>query len=179
MYVGNPYDYTHTHTHTHKVIKIVNEFNKVSAYKIIIQKSIIFLYTNTFQLFVTPWLSPPGSSVHGIFQARILEWVAIPFSRGSSRPRYQTRVSCIVDRFFTVWVTREALLYAKLSYKNQSYCYIQITNNPTYTSSKKNKIGMDITKDVKDIYVKNYKHWWRSTTQKIGRHVFRSEESML
>ena len=39
--------------------------------------------------------SPPGSSVRGIFQARILEWVAIPFSRGSSWPRDQTRISCI------------------------------------------------------------------------------------
>ena len=52
--------------------------------------------------------SPPGSSVHGIFQARILEWDAIPFSRGSSQPRDQTRVSCIVDRFFAIWTTREA-----------------------------------------------------------------------
>ena len=45
--------------------------------------------------------SSPGSSVHGILQARILEWVAIPFSRGSSQPRDQTRVSCIAGRFFT------------------------------------------------------------------------------
>ena len=52
--------------------------------------------------------SLPGSSVHGIFQARILEWVAISFSRGSSRPRDQARVSHIVGRRFTVWVTREA-----------------------------------------------------------------------
>ena len=44
--------------------------------------------------------SPPGSSVHGILQARILEWVAISFSRGSSRPRDQTRVSRIVGRCF-------------------------------------------------------------------------------
>ena len=43
--------------------------------------------------------SPPGSSVHGILQARILEWVVIPFSRGSSRPRDQTWVSCKADRF--------------------------------------------------------------------------------
>ena len=45
----------------------------------------------------------PGSSVHGILQARILEWVAMPSSRGSSQPRDQTRVfyvSCIADRFF-------------------------------------------------------------------------------
>ena len=52
--------------------------------------------------------SPPGSPVHGILQARIVEWVAIPFSRGSSRPRDRTCVSCIADRFFTVWATREA-----------------------------------------------------------------------
>ena len=45
--------------------------------------------------------SPPGSSVHGIFQARILEWVAIAFSRGSSQLRDRTRVSCIVGRFFS------------------------------------------------------------------------------
>ena len=52
--------------------------------------------------------SLPGSSVHGILQTRILEWVAIPFSKGSSQPRDQTQVSCIADRFFTVWATREA-----------------------------------------------------------------------
>ena len=47
--------------------------------------------------------SLPGSSVHGIFQAIVLEWIAISFSRGSSQPRAQTRVSRIVDRRFTVW----------------------------------------------------------------------------
>ena len=52
---------------------------------------------------------PPGSSVHGILQARILEWVAIPFSRGSSQPRDWTWVSCIADRFFTISTTREAI----------------------------------------------------------------------
>ena len=41
--------------------------------------------------------SSPGSSVHGIFQARILEWIARPFSRGSSQPRDQTQVSCIAE----------------------------------------------------------------------------------
>jgi len=46
--------------------------------------------------------SPPGFSVHGILQARILEWVAIPFSRGTSQPRDQTLVSCIAGRSFTV-----------------------------------------------------------------------------
>ena len=51
--------------------------------------------------------SLPGSSVRGILQARILEWVAIPFSRGSSWPRGWTWVSCIAGRFFTIWATRE------------------------------------------------------------------------
>ena len=51
----------------------------------------------------------PGSSVHGILQARILEWGAIPFSRGPSQPRDQTQVSHIAGRFFTVWAMREAL----------------------------------------------------------------------
>ena len=51
--------------------------------------------------------SLPGFSVHGIFQVRILEWVAISFSRRSSRPREWTRVSHIVGRHFTVWTTRE------------------------------------------------------------------------
>ena len=52
--------------------------------------------------------SPPNSSVHGVFQARTLEWVAISFSRGSSRPRDWTRVSRIAGRHFTIWATREA-----------------------------------------------------------------------
>ena len=53
--------------------------------------------------------SLPGSSVHGIFQARVLEWVAISFSRGSFWPRDWTWVSHIVGRCFTIWATREVL----------------------------------------------------------------------
>ena len=48
-------------------------------------------------------------TVHGILQARILEWVAFAFSRGSSQPRDWTQVSCIAGGFFTSWATREAL----------------------------------------------------------------------
>ena len=51
--------------------------------------------------------SLPGSSVRGILQARILEWVAIPFSRGSTLPWDWTQVSCIAGRFFTIWAIRE------------------------------------------------------------------------
>ena len=54
--------------------------------------------------------SLPGSSVHGIFQTIVLEWIAISFSRGSSQPRVRTWVSRIVGRCFTVWATWDFLL---------------------------------------------------------------------
>ena len=58
----------------------------------------------------------PGSSVHGILQARTLEWVAIPFPRRSSPHRDWIWVSCITSRFFTIWATRES------QYINSKYC---------------------------------------------------------
>ena len=54
--------------------------------------------------------NPMDYTVHEILQARILEWVAFPFSRGSSQPRDRTQVSHIAGRFFTSWATREAML---------------------------------------------------------------------
>ena len=55
--------------------------------------------------------SPPGSSVHGILQARILQWVAVPFFRGSSQPRDQTQVSHIAGRLFTIWAKRKPIFF--------------------------------------------------------------------
>ena len=63
--------------------------------------------------------SPPGSCVREIFQARILEWVAISFSRGSSPPRDRTWVSCTAGRFFTNWATREAKIHTKPQHRPQ------------------------------------------------------------
>ena len=66
-----------------------------------------------FRLFATSWTvayhggGSLHSSIHGNFQARVLEWVAISFSRGSSQPRDQTLVSRIIGRCFTVWATRK------------------------------------------------------------------------
>ena len=77
-------------------------------------KSVTMGYTAYVQCFVSyscPTLCDfmdcglPGSSVHGILQARILEWVAMPSSRGSSPPREQTQVSHIAGRFFITWAT--------------------------------------------------------------------------
>ena len=56
----------------------------------------------------------PGSSVHGILQVRILEWVAMPSSRESSRSRDRTQLACVAGRFFTNWTTWEKLLLAFL-----------------------------------------------------------------
>ena len=66
--------------------------------------------------------SLPGSSVHGIFQARILEWVASSFSRGSSQSRDQTWVSCITGRCFTIWAMREVQLI-KINLTSASYSH--------------------------------------------------------
>ena len=67
----------------------------------------ILVAQSCLTLYNTMDCSPPFS-VHGILQARILEWVTIPFKGGSSRPRDWTVDSCIADEFFTVWATREA-----------------------------------------------------------------------
>ena len=60
------------------------------------------------QLSATPWTAAGQAPLSmGILQASILEWVAMPSSRGSSRPRNRTRVSCIAGGFFTSWATRD------------------------------------------------------------------------
>ena len=64
--------------------------------------------------------SPPGSAVHGILQARILEWVAISFSRGSSQTRDQAQIACIVGRLFTVWVPRWGMMADSKCLREQS-----------------------------------------------------------
>ena len=60
------------------------------------------------QLFVTPWIVAHQAPPSRIFQARMLEWVVIPFSRGSSQLKDQTQVSRIAGRLFTIWATRES-----------------------------------------------------------------------
>ena len=64
----------------------------------------------------------PSSSVHGILQARILEWVAISFSRGSSQPRDWAQVSYIAVRLFTDWTMREAQNHGQLIHYHPALC---------------------------------------------------------
>ena len=66
--------------------------------------------------------SPQGSSLHGILQARILDCVAISSSRESSWLRVWTQVSCIADRFFTIWATRETQRWTYMFTKEKSFC---------------------------------------------------------
>ena len=72
-----------------------------------------YVITKTYPTLCDPMdYSLPGSSVHGISRQE-WEWVAIPFSRGSSWPRDRTQVSCTAGRFFTVWATRGAKYFEK------------------------------------------------------------------
>ena len=74
--------------------------------------------------------SLPGSSVHGIFQAMVLEWIAISFSRWSSRPTDWTQVSRIVDRSFTTWATREPHLEAQFASANPKFPFLPSPTHP-------------------------------------------------
>ena len=76
--------------------------------------------------------SPWGFSIHGTLQARILEWVAKPFSRGTSWPRDLTQVSCIVSRFFTIWASwprkSSAYLFIINEYVYYKYLFLTVLN---------------------------------------------------
>ena len=93
VFEKNIYIYTHTHIHIHIVIAVVQLLSHA------------WLFRNRMDC------SPPGSSIYGVFQARILEWVAISFSRGSSQTRDQAHVSCIGSWILYHWPTREAHIY--------------------------------------------------------------------
>ena len=79
-------------------------------------------------------------TVHGILQARILEWIAIPFSKESSQPRDRTQVSHIADGFFTIWATN-AIAFSII--KLMSFylrCQIENATFPPSPLEKKNVI---------------------------------------
>ena len=81
--------------------------------------------------------SLPGSSVHRIFQARVLEWIAISFSRGSSWPRDWTHVSRTAGRHFTVWATREAL----------SLSHLQLFSTP-WTAARQDSLSFTLSQSL-------------------------------
>ena len=94
--------------------------------------------------------SPPGSSVHGILQAKILEWVAIFFSRGSSWPRDWTQVFHIAVRFFTIWASREALKcidITRWSVLKSDWLYSLQPKMEKLSTSAKTRLGADCGSD--------------------------------
>ena len=112
---------------------------------------------NRVWLFATPWTvayqappsmdcTLPGSSLHGILQARVLEWVAISFFRGSSQPRDGTWVSCIPGRRFNLWATREVpdlkvhsksskwfVCFSQIAGSQEWYCWVSGKNTENCT----------------------------------------------
>ena len=110
--------------------------------------------------------SPPVSSVHEILQARILEWVAIPFSRRSSRPRDQTEVSCVAGRFFTISTTREALHMKPMS-KQVRKAEIHCRHNPHPWHTLYNQKGISNYQ----ILFKKWKVWTPYQVCQLLRHT--------
>ena len=97
-------DYNQMTVYSDNPLSVAKEFEKANAKNI----HVCVLVVQWCLTLCDPTdCSPPGSSVHGILQGRILEWVAIPFSRGSSQPRDLTQVSCTAGRFFTILATRD------------------------------------------------------------------------
>ena len=95
--------------------------------------------------------SPPGSSLHGISQARMLEWVAMPSSRGSFQPRDQGQVSRIAGRFFTIWTTSEA----QGLYLSNSLFFFKKINGETPIDPT-----VGILKAKNDNNPNKILHWW-------------------
>ena len=94
--------------------------------------------------------SLPGSSLHGILQARILEWVTMPSTRGSSQAMYRTQVSPIAGRFFTVWATYHSGLirYTVLKGKKKS-----TTKNPSvFISKNRDEVTLWRMKNCEEYY---------------------------
>ena len=90
-----------------------------------VNNSMLTMQMKVAQLCPT-FCDPMDYTVHGILQARILEWVAYPFSKGSSQPRNRTCVSCLAGRFLTNWATREAKKWKVL-------CCVPLCNPMDYT----------------------------------------------
>ena len=88
--------------------------------------------------------SPPGFFVHGDSQARILEWVAMPSSKGSSRPRDGTHVSCLAGRFFYHWATWEGHQSLWSGVKGQSFLLLLVWKQRKVLPSKQKMEGCEV-----------------------------------
>ena len=132
-------------------------------------------------------------TVHGILQARILEWVAFPFSRGSPQPRDQTQISHIAGRFFTSWATRETqwnksiikeymcvpwLIRADTWQKSSQYCKVIIlqlkeinlkrTNTAQFNSHEASKLVKLMESEIKTVVARD----WECGIWRAGAELF-------
>ena len=101
--------------------------------------------------------SPPGSSVHGIFQARVLEWVAISSSRGSFQHRDWTQFSCIAGRFFTIWATRKAV---NIDVSCLGWSYSLMSHLSSHTILKYSKLLHKFTTHISKIVKPALSTWY-------------------
>ena len=102
--------------------------------------------------------SPSGYSARGILQARILEWVAILFSRRSSQPRDWTRVSYIAKRFFTIWANKEApqpYKWKEVSFKKENENFKEKNKRRTEKGKKESFCNVKIFKAIEIIFIFN------------------------
>ena len=105
-----------------------------------------------------------GNSGHGILQARILQWVAVPFSRGSSQLRNWTQVSCIAGRFFTNWASREAHTYEHTTAKKVSEGLWEAQGVSVHVECDSSQ-KFNVTKEIKWVNSvhTSLKHKWKDT----------------
>ena len=114
--------------------------------------------------------NPMDYPVHGILQARILEWVAFPFSRGSSLPRDRTQVSWTAGRFFTSWTTRESwedawkIFY--LAFKNKTICPLKFPKDEERVSTVPHSLNEQSAEPLSAFHFLISENWhlsvWRS-----------------
>ena len=123
--------------------------------KVLLNIVVVVWWLHQVQHFCDPMdYSPPGSSVHSISQARILDWVAISFSRGPSWPRDQTCISCIDRQILYHWATREASVKFSSSQIFSLFKKKQAKQTKTKKTSKtkqnnsssENKVAVSISK---------------------------------
>ena len=120
-------------------------------------------------LFMTPMdYSPPGSFIHGILQARILEWTAISFFTRSFQPRDQTQISHTTGRFFSIWATREVPICQLLMWTDISFPTMNLEEvpwvkplhcpTPSITSLTRAQGRASVLKAEWDVFIKQQIH---------------------
>ena len=120
--------------------------------------------------------SLPSFSVHGILQARVLEWIVIPFSRGSSWPRDWTQASCIAGRFFTIWATREARYYLC----PETTGFLDYVFNPVKDwSLKQQGLPLDYLKKAKHWRIDVFELWFWRRLLRVPWTARRTNQSIL